>query len=197
MVGAGLMVRSLARLRNVDPGFDTKNTLTMTLSIPEEKYTTPEKQAAFYDQVLQKVRAIPGVTAAGMISSLPLFPGGSTQPVAIEGHPAPALSEQPEVAVRLITPGLVKTLGLRIKRGRDLQESDSATSPAVVLISEAMAKRFWPGEDAVGKRFTLSLRPGRHARSRRRRGRREAKGVRVEEPVAATYVPLAQSPGPG
>ena len=89
MTGAGLMVRSgLRRLRNVDPGFEPKNVLTMTLAIPEERYVTPEKQAAFYDQVLQKVRAIPGVTAAGVISTLPLSRGGSTQPVAIEGDPA-------------------------------------------------------------------------------------------------------------
>jgi putative ABC transport system permease protein len=197
MVGAGLMVRSLARLRNVDTGLDTKNVLTMTLAIPEEKYTTPEKQAAFYDQVLQRVRAIPGVEAAGVISSLPLFPGGSTQPVAIEGHPAAALSEQPEVAVRLISPGLVKTLGLRVTRGRDLLESDNATGPAVVLISESMARRFWPGEDAVGKRFTLSFVPGVVREVVGVVADAKLKGVRVQEPVAATYVPLAQQPRSG
>ncbi len=196
MVGAGLMVRSLWRLQAVDPGFETRNILTMTLAIPQEKYDTPEKQSAFYDQVLQKVRVIPGVTAAGVMSTLPLSPGGSTQPVAIEGLPAAALSEQPEVAVRLITPGLVKTLGLRLTRGRDLTDSDSATGPAVVLISEAMAKRFWPGENAVGKRFTLSFIPGVSREVVGVVADAKLKGLRVDEPVAATYVPLAQVPRP-
>ena len=198
MVGAGLMVRSLARLRNVDPGFDTKNTLTMTLSIPDEKYTTPEKQAAFYDQVLQKVRAIPGVTAAGMISSLPLFPGGSTQPVAIEGRPAAALSEQPEVAVRTD----------HARPRQDARAADQARPrPAGIGQRHEPGRRsdqrghgqtFLAGRGRRREAVHALVRPGRHARSRRGRGRREAQGrARRGAGRGDLRPPGPECPGPG
>jgi predicted permease len=160
MVGAGLLLRSLSRLRSVDPGFEPRGLLNMSLSIPGERYDTPEKKAAFYGQLVQRVRALPGVTAAGAINTLPLTDGGSTQPIVIDGRPAGQLSEQPEVAVRVLTPGAMGALKFRLVRGRDFRESDTSTSPPVVLVSQSMANRFWPGQDPVGHRVELSFYPG-------------------------------------
>jgi putative ABC transport system permease protein len=194
LVGAGLLVRSLGRLQGVDPGFDPRHVLRAHVSIPDGKYPTPQSQRAFFDQVLARVRALPGVEAAGAMNTLPLTDSGSTQPIAVDGRPAASLAEQPEVAVRVLTPGTLKTLGIRLARGRDFTEADDDRAPAAVLISEAMARRFWPGEDAVGKRLTLTFYP---------RVLREVVGVVADvklrglaqtQPLAALYTPLAQMP---
>ena len=194
MVGAGLMVKSLWRLQAVDPGLDPRNVLKMTLAIPDAKYSTPAQQAGFYDQVLQRVRALPGVESAGAISTLPLSEGGSTQPVAIEGRPAVALSEQPEVAVRQITPGLLPSFRMRLIRGRDFTDADRATSSAVILVSESMAKRFWPGADPIGKRLVLTFYPGISREIVGVVADVKLRGLSVAGPVSALYVPLAQVP---
>ena len=160
LIGAGLMIRSLWQLRAVDPGFDPNHLLTMTISVPATKFPVPAQQASFFDQVLQRVRALPGVESASVIDNLPLGGGGSHQPVAIEGRPAVPMSEQPEVDVRLISPGYLSSMRIPLLRGRDLSDADAAGRPAVVLINASMAKRLWPGEDPVGKRLTLSFYPG-------------------------------------
>jgi putative ABC transport system permease protein len=195
MVGAGLLVRSLGRLRGVDPGFDPKNVLHVPAGIPDEKYTTPEARRAFYARVLERVRALPGVEAAGGMNTLPLSTNGSIQPFAIEGRAAGAMTDQPEVAVRVLTPGTLKTMRIALRGGRDFTAADDERAPAAILVSEAMAKRFWPGENAVGKRLTLTFFP---------QTVREVVGVVADvklrgladlEPVAAIYLPHAQMPG--
>jgi putative ABC transport system permease protein len=192
LLGAGLLVRSLGRLQRVAPGFEPKNVLHAFVSIPDTKYATPQARAAFYQHVLERVRALPGVETAGAINTLPLTDGGSTQPLAIEGRPVVSQAEQPEVAVRVLTPGTLPTLRIRLLEGRDVAATDTADSPAAVLVSATMAKRFWPGESAVGKRLTLSFYPG---------VKREVVGVVADvklrglaqtEPIAAVYVPHAQ-----
>src|SRR6266581_5046839 len=97
LIGAGLMIRSLWMLRRVDPGFDPHNVLTMFVPLPRTKYALPVQQLEFYDQLLQRVRALPGVESAGATDALPLNGEGSTQPVTIEGQPIVPMSEQPEV----------------------------------------------------------------------------------------------------
>jgi predicted permease len=194
MVGAGLLVRSLGKLRGVDPGFDPRNVLRALVSIPEARYATPESRSAFYDRVLERVRALPGVGAAGAMNTIPLTDGGSTQPIAIEGRAAAALSEQPEVAVRVLTPGALKALRVPVRRGRDFTAADSEKAPAAILVSEALAKRFWPGEDAVGKRLTLSFYPGVVRRVVGVVADVKLRGLAETEPIAAIYVPHAQMP---
>ena len=105
------------------------------------------------------MRALPGVTSAGAIDILPLDGGGSTQPIAVEGQPVLAMSEQPEVAVRAVEPGYIETMRIRLLQGRLLNSSDIADRPAVILVSESMARRFWPGENPIGKRLTMSFFP--------------------------------------
>ena len=194
MFGAGLLVRSLGHLSGVDPGFDPKNVLRAQLSIPEQKYPDAESQRRFYQQLLERVRALPGVKSAGAINTLPLTNGGSTQPIAVDGRPAASLSEQPEVAVRVLTPGTLAALRIPLRRGRDFTDADTDKAPPVVLVTESMAKKFWPGEDAVGKRLTLTFYPGVV---------REIVGVVADvkllglarvEPVAALFLPHGQTP---
>ncbi|HEY1251611.1 MAG TPA: ABC transporter permease [Thermoanaerobaculia bacterium] len=194
MVGAGLLVRSLGKLRGVDPGFEPRHLLLGTTSIPDARYPTPEARNAFYENVLERIRALPGVVAAGAINTVPLTEGGSTQPVAIEGAPAATLAEQPEVAVRNLTPGTLAALRIPLRRGRDFTAADSEKSKPVILITEAMARKFWPGQDAVGKRLTLTFNPGVVREVVGVVGDVKLRGVSHVEPIAAVFVPEAQLP---
>ena len=160
LIGAGLMVRTLLQLSRVQPGFDPNNVLTITLPVPGTKFSTAAAQSGFFDRVLRQIRATPGVESAGLIDSLPLDDGGSHQPVAVEGQPVVPMSDQPEVDVRLISPGYLHAMRVPLLRGRDLSDGDVAGRLPVVVISESMAKRFWPTEIPIGKHVTLTFFPG-------------------------------------
>ena len=192
MLGAGLLVRSLGRLQRVDPGFEPRNVLHLRLTLPSGKYPTPQSRTAFFERVLERVRTLPGVEAAGAINVLPLTDGGSTQPVAIEGRPVVPLSEQPEVAVRVLYPGALPALRIRLREGRDFGATDTADSPPAVLISETMAKRFWPGESAVGKRLTLSFFPNVQREVVGVVADVKLRGLAKTEPISALYLPHSQ-----
>src|SRR5262249_10134957 len=109
LVGAGLMMRTLWNLRKTNPGFDAGSVLTMTIGVSEFDYKTMEQEVAFIVEALRRVRAVPGVEAAGVTDDLPLE-GGSTQPIAVEGQPELAMADQPEVSVRVVSPGFFQTL---------------------------------------------------------------------------------------
>src|SRR5688572_4664222 len=157
LIDAGLLMRSLSGLRSVDAGFDPSNTLTATIDIPNAKYPTENERNQFFDRVMANVRALPGVQSAALIDNLPLQ-GGSTQYVAVEGAPPMKESEMPVVAVRLTSPDYFKTSKIQLLAGRDFTDADNAFGrPAVVIISEGTAKRFWPNQDAIGKRLTLTM----------------------------------------
>ena len=156
LIGAGLLMRSLTGLRSIDPGFDARNTLTATIDIPDAKYPTPEQRNQFFDRVIESVRALPGVESAAWIDSLPLQ-GGSTQYVAVAGRPPVKESEMPVVAVRMTSPGYFKTARVQVLAGRDFTEADGFGRPPVVIVSEGTAKRFWPDQDPIGKRLTLTM----------------------------------------
>jgi predicted permease len=158
LIGAGLMVRSLWKLQAVDPGFDEHNVLTMALRMPRHQFTSPRQESEYFDEVLRRVRALPGVLSAGAIDYLPLT-GGSNQPVAVEGRPKLPMSEQPEVSVRVVSPGYMKTMRIPLLEGREIAESDTADSPAVVVISQSMANQFWPNQSAIGRHLKLSFFP--------------------------------------
>jgi len=159
LIGAGLMIRSLWILRQVDPGFDPHNVFATIPSISSTVFPEPSQQIAFYNQVLDRVRTLPGVESAAAIDSLPLNGGGSNQPVQLEGRPVQAMADQPEVRVRLISTGYLRTMHIPLIRGRDFGEQETPQSPGAVLISESMAKRLWPGEDPIGKHVTMYFLP--------------------------------------
>ena len=157
LIGAGLMIRSLWELRKVQPGFDAHNVLTLTVPMPRNRFSSPSGEINFFQEALTRVRALPGVESAGVIDDLPLNGGGSHQPFTIEGRPVPPMSEQPEVDVRVVSPGYLRAMHIPILRGRDITDSDVAGRPAAVLISDSLARRFWPNEDPIGRHITLTF----------------------------------------
>jgi predicted permease len=201
LIGAGLMIRSLWMLRSVDPGLDPSNVLTMTVGIPvpSTRFPTPLQQSNFFNDVLRHVRALPGVESAGVIDALPLTGGGSTQPIAIEGRPAQQMADQPEVAVRTISPGYIHSMHIPLLRGRDLNDDDSAGRPRAILMSESMAKRFWPNENPIGQHLTMTFSPDGPREIVGIVGDVKDSGLDVVDPVATLYLPLAQlsTPQPG
>jgi predicted permease len=193
LVGAGLMIRSLWQLSAVDAGFDSHNLLTMTMVVTGSKYSGPIDEIAFYDRVLSKVRALPGVTSAGLIDTLPITQDGSHQPVAIEGRPVQAMSDQPEVDTRLISPGYFSVMHIPLHRGRDFSSADAPDRPATALISESMAKRFWPNEDAVGKHLTMTFNPGKVREVIGIVGDVKLTGLDTASSDATIYLPMSQT----
>jgi predicted permease len=192
LIGAGLMVRTLWELRGVRPGFDSSKVLTMRVSIPRDKFASPSGQINFFMEVLQRVRALPGVDSAGVIDSLPLGDGGSHQPFSIEGRPVLPMSEQPELDVRLISPGYLHAMRVPIVRGRDLSDADAAGRPGATLISEVLAHRFWPNEDPIGKHLTLTFFPDVVREIVGTAGDVKGDSLDQTRPADTIYVPLAQ-----
>lgn len=192
LIGAGLMIRSLWELRKVQLGFDPHNVLTMTVPLPANRYSSPAGQIGFFQEVLTRVRALPGVDSAGVIDDLPLNGGGSHQPFSIEGRPVQQMSDQPEVDVRLISPGYARAMHIPILRGRDLTDADAAGRPGAALISDSLARRFWPKEDPLGKHITLTFFPGIVREIVGIVGDVKLDSLNETRPVATIYVPLAQ-----
>src|SRR5262249_2632856 len=151
LVGAGLMIRSFQMLRKVNPGFEPGGVLTVTAAIAGEKFLQPMQEASFLDRVLERVRALPGVVSAGAVNNVPFSMNGSHQPIGVEGHPVVPMSEQPEVDVALVTAGYMGTLRIPVLRGREFDDRDVAGRPATILISQSLARQFWPTEDPIGK----------------------------------------------
>ncbi len=191
LIGAGLMLRSLWNLQAVNPGFDSHNVLTLALEISRHQFTTPTQESQSVDQMLQRVSALPGVESAGAIDNLPLT-GGSNQPVAVEGRPVVPMSEQPEVSVRVVTPGYLHAMHIPMLEGRDIQPSDTADSTAVVVISKAMARQFWPNESPIGHHLKLTFYPDKERTVVGVVGDVKQLGLDSNAGIATLYWPLAQ-----
>jgi predicted permease len=156
LVGAGLMIRSFLALEAVDPGFNPNNVLTMVVSVTGAKTAEASRRAAFYQQLLEQIRALPGVKSAGIINHLPLAGDLWTRSFVIQGLPIPRPGEEPEAVYRVVLPGYFHTMNIPLLRGRDVTGSDDLNSPLVVVVNEALARQFWPGENPIGKRFALA-----------------------------------------
>jgi putative ABC transport system permease protein len=158
LIGSGLMVRSFAKLVSVDPAFDPHHVLTMGLSLPENKYPArTERSAAFVEEVLERVLALPGVRSAAVISEMPLEGYNSTD-FTIGGHPPPPSEEIPTAVFRFVSPSYFKTLSIPLIRGRDFTAADNLRSPCVAIINQAAAQRFWPNADPLGTSINVGLR---------------------------------------
>jgi putative ABC transport system permease protein len=155
VLGAGVLLRSLANLYGVDAGINVENVLTLRLTPSAVRYSDPVAVVSYYDQVLERVRALPGVTAVGAVSNLPLTGGMNGWSFLIEGRPAANTAEAPAADIAMFTPGYAEAIGLEVVRGRDMSAADRAESRPVVLVSEAFAQRYFPGEDVIGKRFKV------------------------------------------
>jgi putative ABC transport system permease protein len=153
LVGAGLATRSLIRLLGVQLGFDPRQVVAGWISLPDSRYPKEPQQRAFYRSLLDRVQALPGVVSAGAASELPLD-GGNNGPIVIEGQPAPKdIWSSPLVESCTVTPNYFRTMRIPLLSGRDVAETDTPDTPPVAVINETMAHRFWPHQDAVGRRF--------------------------------------------
>jgi len=195
LVGAGLLIRTLWMLRKVDPGFDPKGVTTMTVVLPQGKYDRkdPRPRAMFAERVLERMRALPGVESVGAVSFLPLT-GGNNWPIQIEGRPPLPVSQQPNVVSPVVAGDYFRTLRIPLRRGRLFTSADTWESPGVVLITESLAKRFWPGEDPIGKRLLSSFVPEKTREVVGIVGDVKQRGLDYREPVPEMYYPASQVP---
>ncbi len=152
LVSAGLLFKSFVRVLEVNPGFRADGVLKMTTALPPEKYATDEQVAAFFRQALERIKQLPGVDSAGFLDTIPLGDGNESGTVTVDTQSVPLDRTAFEADQRAVTPGLFKTLGIPLLRGRDFSEGDTATTTPVAVIDETMAELYWPGQDPIGKR---------------------------------------------
>ena len=169
LVGAGLMMRSFMGLRNVNAGIKPEGVLTLSLGLPGAKYSKPEQRLAFFQQLLERVRAIPGVQSAGSNSGLPLAGSNWGRSLTVEGFPVLSVGQAPIINHCVISPDYFKTMGIPILRGRDFDDRDRAPDKSaqipvrgesvpgptagVTIIDERLAREYWPDQDPIGKRI--------------------------------------------
>ena len=149
LIAAGLLLTSFARLQRVQPGFTADGVFTAQLAIPGERYT-PERLAAFYEQLYARLQTLPNSTSAALTDRVPLTGGQAPAPVAVQGRPIPPLSERAHANRHLVSPRYFQTLGIPIRAGRDFDERDNNRVPHVAIVNETFAGRFFPGENPVG-----------------------------------------------
>ena len=194
LIGAGLLIRSFVRVLQVDPGFDRRSLLTASLSLPENRYPR-DKRIEFYQDLLPRLRSMPGVTSVSAGWPLPLSPSGIGISFDIEQHPLPE-SERAVSRVSIIEPGYFQTLRVPLIRGREFQDTDTTKSKPVVVVNQAFANKYLPGEAPVGKRINPGLGDGVVSDVKR-----EIVGVvgnvkvgqLTHELVPEMYLPFAQS----
>jgi predicted permease len=155
LTGTGLLLRSLGRLVQVDPGFESENRLTVALSLPAASYRDGARREAFFRTLLARLESLPGVVSAGAVQSLPLAGTEDTSTVALEGRPTPAGQAEPSAEYRMVTPGYRRAMGIPLVKGRDFDGRDSADGARVMMVNELAARRFWPNEEPIGKRISF------------------------------------------
>ena len=155
--GAGLLLRSFTSLVAVDPGFQADRLLTLQIQLPN-RLGTPDARRGFYESLFARLDALPGVVASGGTTRLPLGSTNVSTRVAVEGRPMSA-GEQPEVELRRAVHDYFRAMGMPVLRGRGFSEADGPESQPVVVINQTMARRIWPHEDPIGKRFRIGTNP--------------------------------------
>jgi predicted permease len=153
LVGAGLLIRSFLRLQQVDTGFRPEGVLTLRISLPEQKYAKIEQTRAFYRELLDRIRRLPGVDAAGGATGLPLGGTGWSGTTTVDSRAVQPQDSTPEADQRPVFPGYFEALGIPLVRGRYFEQRDNEKGAPVAIIDETMAKTYWPKEDPIGKRI--------------------------------------------
>jgi putative ABC transport system permease protein len=153
LVGAGLMTRSFAQLMRVSPGFEPQNLLAVQIYLPQAKYRTGLDRTRFYMNAIQRVGSLPGVLSAAGVSALPMYPVGIdfALPFTVEGQAAPANGEEPRADIRTATPRYFETMKIALLKGRLIDERDRQGAPGTIVINETMARRYFAGQDPLGK----------------------------------------------
>ncbi|HEX4440655.1 MAG TPA: ABC transporter permease [Thermoanaerobaculia bacterium] len=161
LVGAGLLARSFLGLHRIDPGFDPEGALTATVSVAGTADADPGRRGAFYERLLDSSRAVPGVTAAGMINHLPLAGDIWGFPYDVEGRPPAPPGDASFATYRVVMPGYFAAMRIPLRAGRDFTPADRLGAPGAAIVNESFARREWPGQSAVGKRVTFDEEDGR------------------------------------
>ena len=161
LIGAGLLINSFMHLRNLDPGFRADHLLALNVDLSEVKYPDTARRTAFFDEVVRRVQALPGVRSVAVAGNLPFTYNGDSMPIGVEGIPDPPPDQWPDVIWRTVGPNYFSTMGISLVRGRDFNDQDTLDTTLGVVISEKTAKHYWPNEDPIGKR----LKPGSTAGS--------------------------------
>jgi len=194
MTCAGLLIESFARLMRVNPGLSTKNVMTFPLTLPPVRYAQAQQQEVFYRELLERVRAIPGVQAAGATSFLPLSPGARYTFFCPEGRACLGVGKDPVIATRQVSVGYFAAVRTPLLRGRVFSEKDIAGGLPVIVVNQTTAMRYWPGQEPIGK----------HIANSRDRIQREIVGVVADVKFGGLsaanteemYFPMAQAPWP-
>jgi putative ABC transport system permease protein len=155
VVGAGLLIESFRRVSAVDPGFDPRGLVTMRIPLGETKYAGIATQAAFYDALLERVRAIPGIGPVSAIDGLPFAPGGFDNSFSIDGRPEPLPGQYLKAEIRRIDESFFGVMRIPLIAGRAFSDADRTGTPDVAIVSQSLARRYWPGENPVGKRLSV------------------------------------------
>ena len=155
LVCAGLLMRTVVRITNVEKGFNSENILTMNIGLPAAKYRKPENYISFYQEVTNRIAAIPGVKAVGTTSVMPLSSNFDGRGLAVEDHPRPR-GEEFTVDLYVATPGYLRAMEIPLLKGRGITETDANDSEKVALINNTMARDLWPNQDPIGRRIRFA-----------------------------------------
>ena len=195
LVGSGLLIRSLSRLQSVDLGFDRERTLSVEVFLPEARYAEPAAVWDFYDRLIERAAALPGVTRAAGVLVRPLQgPDGFDYPFSIEGRSAEEQATYPLLNYEAITPDYFAASGIPLLSGRAFQASDDENAPGVVIVSRGLARRFWPGADPVGRRIKWGPPDGPAPWLTIVGGAGDARYRALQSATLDVYVPHRQSP---
>ncbi len=193
LIGAGLLIQSFIRLRSVDPGFQPAHVLTVRVPLAGGRNAATDRRIAFFRQISDRIATLPGVRAVGAVNSLPLTGEGMGSLFAVEGRPAPGPGQRPLALLRSVSPTYFGAIGIPLLAGRALADSDTAQAPAVILINQTLARRFWPDGSAIGGRVAIDQIPGRVADVVGVVG--DVKADRLDgDDWPAIYSPYAQAP---
>ncbi len=157
LVGAGLLIRSFTAMQSLNPGYDSANVLTMVVPVTGTSSSPEGKRAAFYDALLAKIRAMPGVQSASAVNHIPIGGDNWGIPFRVEGRPEPKPQDTPNASYKVVMPGYFATMRIPLLAGRDVTTDDKLGAPPVVLVNEFTAKRYWPGENPLGKRISFGV----------------------------------------
>src|SRR6185436_5475899 len=152
LITSGLLIRAVWRVQAVDPGFVPANVLTLRTALPRPKYDSPVRRGEFYERVLAGVRALPGVQSAAFITGLPMVMTGIITGVEIPGQDVRS-ARSGGVSHRWVTPEYFRTMGIPVRRGRDVEDGDTRERVWVAVVSASFVERYWPGQDPIGRTF--------------------------------------------
>jgi putative ABC transport system permease protein len=157
MAGAGLLLESFRRQLSVDPGFDPRYVLTLAVSLPDTRYSRPDQRAAFYADLVERVRTQPGVISAAAINPLPLGGDDVATRFTVEGRPAPPPGQKPRAEYRAVTAGYFETMRIPLRKGRTFDAGDRRGAQAVAVVNETLAAQVFPGQDPLGQRLRIGI----------------------------------------